>query len=61
MEEWPSMRHNTFLDGDALCERGDFIGGGSGFANSCLIKGRGWQHQKVDDYHISEYIVYLDI
>ena len=34
MEEWPSMRHNTFLDGDALCERSYLIGSGLGFASS---------------------------
>ena len=56
------MRHNAVLDGDALSKRSDFIRGGLGFASSCLIKGRGWKHQKVvDDYHISEYIFYLEI
>ena len=34
LEEWPSMRHNTVLDGDALCERHDLIGSGLGFASS---------------------------
>ena len=56
------MRHNIVLDGDALCERRNLIGSGLGFTSSCFIKGRGWQHYKVvDDYHISEYIVCLDI
>ena len=33
-----------------------------GFASSQLIKGRGWQHEKVvDDYLIYEDIVCLDI
>ena len=47
MEEWPSMRHNAILDGDALCERSDLIGSSLGFASSCLIKGSGWKHEKV--------------
>ena len=34
MEEWPSMRHSAVLDGDALCERSDFIEGGLGFTSS---------------------------
>ena len=34
MEEWPSMRHNAVLDGDALCEREVIIGCGLGFASS---------------------------
>ena len=56
------MRHNAVLDGAALCEMSVFNEGGLGFASSQLIKGRGWQHEKVvDDYHISEYIVCLDI
>ena len=42
MEERPSMRHNAVLDGDALCERSDFIAGGLWFARFCLMKGRGW-------------------
>ena len=56
------MRHNAVLDGDGSCEMSYFVEVGSGFASSQLIKGRGWQHEKVvDDYHISEYIVCLDI
>ena len=34
LEEWPSMRHNTVLDGDVLCERSYFIEGGLGFISS---------------------------
>ena len=34
LEEWPSVRHNAVLDGDALCERSDIIGSGLGFASS---------------------------
>ena len=34
LEEWPSMRHNTILDGDGLCERSYFIEGGLGFSSS---------------------------
>ena len=34
LEEWPSMRHITVLDGDALCERSDLIESGLGFASS---------------------------
>ena len=49
MEEWPSMRNNAVLDGDAMCERSDLIGSGLGFASSCLIKARGWKHYKVVD------------
>ena len=60
--ERPSMRHNAVLDGDASCERSYFIEGGLRFASSQLIKGRGWQHERVvDDIVFSEYIVCLDI
>ena len=34
LEKWPSMRHDTVLDGDALCERSDLTGSGLGFASS---------------------------
>ena len=34
MEEWPSMRDNAVLDGDALCEIIDFIRSGLGFSIS---------------------------
>ena len=50
LEEWPSMRHNVFLDGDGSCERSYFIGGGSRFASSQLIKGRGWHHERLLNY-----------
>ena len=49
LEEWTSMRHNTFLDGDGLCERSYFIEGGLGFASYQLIKGRGWHYEIVVD------------
>ena len=62
MEEWPSMRHNAVLDGDSLCERSDLIGGGLGFASSCLIKGREWKNWRLLMFIIfSEYMVCLDI
>ena len=31
LEEWPSMRHNTVLDGGGSCERSYLIQGGLGF------------------------------
>ena len=37
MEEWSSMRDNTVLDGDSLCESSAIIGWGLGFASSYLI------------------------
>ena len=37
MEEWSSMRDNTVLDGDALCECSDFFGWVLGFTSSYLI------------------------
>ena len=47
------MRHVTVLYGDDLCEISDLIESGLGFASSLLIKGRGWQHERVvDDYVI---------
>ena len=49
LEEWPSMMHNTVLDGDGSCERSHFNEGGLGFASSQIRKGRGWQHEKVVD------------
>ena len=62
MEEWPSMRHNTILDGVFWCERSVFNEGGLGFASSQIIKGRGWQHDHFfDEHYISKYIVCLDI
>ena len=41
------MRHSTVLDRAAWCERSVFNEGGLGFASSQIIKGRGWQHEKV--------------
>ena len=34
MNEWPSMRDNAVLDGDALCECSDIFGWGLAFENS---------------------------
>ena len=38
LEEWPSMRHNTVLDGDGSCERSYFIEGGLGFCKISTYK-----------------------
>ena len=43
------MIHNAVLEGGGSCERSHFNEGGLGFASSQIIKGRGWQHEKVVD------------
>ena len=41
MEEWPSMRDSTVLDGGALCERRNLIGSGLGFCKLLSYKRKG--------------------
>ena len=41
LEECSSIRHNTILVGDLLCERDEFIEGGLGFCKLSSYKRKG--------------------